>query len=108
MCAPRLPVLVSVLTLLAPGAARASAGGLDGNGCHYDRGNANKYHCHQEMPPNPDRNAPVRKSRENVCHDQRSPNYRTLRYFVSYRSMAAGVTSGGNEPVSTSGGLSGR
>jgi hypothetical protein len=59
------------------------------------------------LPPNPDRNAPV-KSRENICHDHGSPNYRTLRYFVSYRTMSACVTGGGVESRATSGGLSGR
>jgi hypothetical protein len=92
--------------LLAPG-ANAHEGGLDGNGCHYDRSHGNKYHCHRDVPPNPDRNAAVKKSRENICHDRTSPNYRTLKYFISYRSMAACLTSGGNEPLNTSGGLSG-
>ncbi len=87
--------------------AHASAGALDGNGCHYDRANGNRYHCHRDVPPNPDRNAPVKKSRENICHDRSSPNYRQLKYFVSYRSMAACVTSGGTEALPTSGGLSG-
>jgi hypothetical protein len=108
MRAPRLSVFLLVLALFSPGAASASAGGLDGNGCHYDRANGNRYHCHRDVPPNPDRNAPVKKSRENICHDNRSPNYRTVRYFVSYRTMAACVTSGGAEAMSTSGGLSGR
>ena len=97
-----------LLALLASGGAIASAGRLDGNGCHYDRSNGNRYHCHQEVPPNPERNATVKKSRENICHDKHSPNYRTLKYFVSYRSMAACVTSGGTETMSNSGGLSGR
>jgi len=98
----------SLLALLASTpVALASAGALDANGCHYDRANGNKYHCHKEVPPNPDRNAPVKKSRENVCHDQKSPNYRTIKYFVSYRTMAACVTSGGTEAMSTGGGLSG-
>ena len=107
MHAPRLPVFLFVLTLLAPGAASGSAGALDANGCHYDRANGNKYHCHKEVPPNPDRYATVKKSRENVCHDKRSPNYRTIKYFVAYRSMAACVTSGGTEAQSNGGGLFG-
>jgi hypothetical protein len=96
-----------LLALLASGGASANEGRLDANGCHYERGNGNRYHCHQDATPNPDRNAPVKKSRENICHDRRSPNYRTLKYFVSYRTMAACVTSGGNESLATSGGLSG-
>jgi hypothetical protein len=114
MRAPRLPAflsflaLLALLALLAPGAVSASGGALDGNGCHYDRSNGNRYHCHKEVPPNPDRNAPVKKSRENVCHDKTSANYRTIKYFVAFRTMAACVTSGGTEPMSTRGGLSGR
>ncbi|MEO8063227.1 MAG: hypothetical protein ABI821_10825 [Pseudomonadota bacterium] len=107
MRAPRRTVLLAALALLAPGAASASAGALDGNGCHYDRSKGNQYHCHKEAPPNLDRNATVKKSRENICHDKSSPNYRTIRYFVSYRSMTACVTSGGTEAMSTGGGLSG-
>ncbi len=96
-----------LLALLAGNEVGATPGALDGNGCHYDRGNGNKYHCHRDPTPNPDRNAPVKKSRENICHDRKSPNYRQLKYFVSYRNMAACVTSGGEEQLSTSGGLSG-
>ena len=102
----QLPVLLGALLLLAAGAASASAGALDGNGCHYDRAGGNQYHCHKDVPPNPDRTAKVKKSRENVCHDKSSPNYRTLKYFIAYRSMAACITSGGREATSTGGGLS--
>ncbi len=86
----------ALLLALIPGAADAHPGGLDGNGCHYDRNNG-RYHCHREVPPNSDRNAPVKKSRENVCHDKRSPNYRTLRYFISYQTMDMCIVSGGRE-----------
>ena len=95
------------LFVLGTTAAQASPGALDGNGCRYDRSHGNNYHCHKDVPPNPDRNAPVKKSRENVCHDKSSPNYRTVRYFISYRSMAECVTSGGREASSAGGGLSG-
>ncbi len=44
---------------------------------------------------NPDATAPAKKSRENVCHDKSSPNYSTLKYFVSYPSLQACLTSGG-------------
>jgi hypothetical protein len=93
-----------LLALFAAPGARAHEGALDGNGCHYDRQHGNQYHCHKEVPPNPDRDAPVKKSRENICHGRGSPNYRTVRYFVSYRSMAACVTSGGVEADSARGG----
>jgi hypothetical protein len=98
---------IGLLALASTNATIASEGRLDANGCHYDRSHGNKYHCHQEVPPNPDRNAPVKKSRENLCHDKSSPNYRTLKYFVAYRNMAACVTSGGTEAQQTSRGLSG-
>jgi hypothetical protein len=100
---------VALLALLAAGrAALATPGALDENGCHYDRSNGN-YHCHKEMPPNPDRYAAVKKSRENICHDKSSPNYRQLTRFVAYRSMAACIGSGGVEAQSgRGGGLSGR
>ena len=93
------PILVSSLLTVAIAAAlpaAASTGGLDKNGCHYDSGTG-QYHCHRSVPPNSDLNAPVKKSRENVCHDDRSPNYRTLRYFISYYSMNECVASGGVE-----------
>ena len=98
---------IGLLALAASHAAIASEGRLDANGCHYDRAHGNQYHCHREVPPNPDRNATAKKSRENICHDQRSPNYRTLKYFVSYRSLAECVTSGGIEALPAGGGLSG-
>ena len=93
------PILVSSLLTVAIAAAlpaAASKGGLDKNGCHYDSGTG-QYHCHRSVPPNSELNAPVKKSRENVCHDDRSPNYRTLRYFISYYSMNECVASGGVE-----------
>jgi hypothetical protein len=95
--------------MLTTNPARATEGALDENGCHYDR-QKNLYHCHKAMPPNPDRFAPVKKSRENICHDKSSPNYRTLLYFVAYRSMQECVVSGGKEPMNGAhhGGLSDR
>ena len=106
MRAAHLPRLLGSLALLTAATAISHEGGLDANGCHYDRANGS-YHCHRDVAPNPDRNAPVKKSRENICHDKSSPNYRTVRYFISYRTMAACVASGGNEPMKTGGGLSG-
>ena len=93
----RLPIPAAVLLLWlgVMAAAHAHPGKLDGNGCHYDT-SSGRYHCHR-MPAkgNPDKNAPAKKSRENVCHDQSSPNYRTLKYFVSYPSLQACLSSGG-------------
>lgn len=92
------PALCLGLLATAPGAL-AHEGGLDRNGCHYDRSSGN-YHCHKEtneLAPNPDRNAAAKKSRENICHDSRSPNYRQLRYFISYRDMDACLASGGRQ-----------
>jgi hypothetical protein len=83
-----------VLQTLMAGPAGAHPGGLDGNGCHYDSATG-RYHCHKTVKPNPYVNAPVKKSRENVCHDQSSPNYSTLKYFVTYRTMAECLNSGG-------------
>jgi hypothetical protein len=96
--AHRLCTLISLLAMcaLAPIPAGAHPGALDGNGCHYDHSNGS-YHCHKDVAPNPDRNAPVKKSRDNICHDTHSPNYRMLKYFISYRSMAECVMSGGRE-----------
>lgn len=90
-----LALCASLLAATPP--ATAHEGGLDRNGCHYDRSNG-RYHCHKEtieIAPNPDRAAGAKKSRENICHDQRSPNYRALRYFISYRDMDACIASGG-------------
>jgi hypothetical protein len=106
MRAAKLLLLMPALALLIPGGANATAGALDGNGCHYDRSNGN-YHCHRDVAPNPDRTAPVKKSRENVCHDAHSPNYNSLKYFISFRTMTACVSSGGRETIATGGGLSG-
>jgi len=74
----------------------ATPGALDKNGCHYDH-TTGSYHCHKDVAPNPDIHAPVKKSRDNICHDQRSPNYRTLRYFIGYQSMDECLVSGGIE-----------
>jgi hypothetical protein len=90
-------LLAITLLGIAPGTANAHEGRLDGNGCHYDRSNGNAYHCHKEVAPNPDRRAPVKKSRENICHDQSSPNYQMLRYFIAYRTMSECLRSGGRE-----------
>src|SRR5262245_16401082 len=99
-----VPGLSCALLLFATIPAGAHPGRLDDNGCHYERGKGG-YHCHEERPPNPDRMAPVKKSRENICHDKSSPNYRQLRYFVSYQTMRACVGSGGREALGETGGL---
>ena len=96
--------LAAVFLILTTIPVSASDGRLDENGCHYDRKNGS-YHCHEERPPNPDRFAPVKKSRENVCLDKSSPNYRMLRHFVAYRDMRTCVGSGGREPDLETGGL---
>ena len=93
---PALLVAVSVL-LLHAAPVGAHNGALDRNGCHYDRSNGS-YHCHKEtseISPNPERSAAAKKSRDNICHDQHSSNYRNLRYFISYRDMDACLASGG-------------
>jgi hypothetical protein len=89
-------VLFAFPIFIAPMPALSTPGALDKNGCHYDRTNGS-YHCHKDVPPNSDMHAPVKKSRDNICHDQRSPNYRSLRYFVSYQSMDECLVSGGVE-----------
>ncbi|HEU4590658.1 MAG TPA: hypothetical protein VFS13_07095 [Steroidobacteraceae bacterium] len=94
---PRSALLCAAL-LASLGPAFAHEGGLDRNGCHYDRAHGNQYHCHKdtgEIAPNPDVRAAAKKSRDNICHDARSPNYRAVRYFISYRSMDACLASGG-------------
>jgi len=94
----RIIPLTSLLALCAVATSPLAAhdGKLDANGCHYDRSNGG-YHCHKDVPPNLDRNAPAKKSRDNICHDARSPDYRMLRYFISYRSMDQCLASGGRE-----------
>jgi hypothetical protein len=96
-CLTRLLLAVCAGMLTASPPAAAHEGGLDRNGCHYDRSNG-RYHCHKEtveLAPNPDRSAGAKKSRENICHDKSSSNYRTIRYFISYRDMDACLASGG-------------
>lgn len=91
----RIPAaLFLVLAALAPSMGIAHDGELDTNGCHYHTATG-RYHCHGDPKPNPDVDAPAKKSRENVCHDRASPNYKKLRYFVSYPSLQACLTGGG-------------
>jgi hypothetical protein len=85
--------------LLCISGAHAHSGGLDGNGCHYDGAAGNGYHCHQDARPNLDVTAVAKKSRDNICHDSASPNYRTLKYFITYRSMKDCMASGGRKPL---------
>ncbi|MEO8016327.1 MAG: hypothetical protein ABI769_00810, partial [Pseudomonadota bacterium] len=61
---------------------------------HYESA-THRYHCHKPAKLNRNINAPVKKSRENLCHDQSSPNYTTLKYFVAYKTMPQCLTSGG-------------
>jgi hypothetical protein len=86
-----------VAALCTP-AAQAHPGGYDRNAGHYEDGRGNRYHCHREPRPNTDAGAVAKKSRDNVCRDSSSPNYRQLKYFISYRSMKDCLASGGREP----------
>jgi hypothetical protein len=85
--------------LACPWPVTAHPGGVDANGCHYERATGKNwqdtYHCHEQKPASRDSGAPVKKSRENICHDAGSPNYSKLQYFVSYQSMKQCTTSGG-------------
>ena len=96
----RIYPLASLALLLAisAGPAAAHPGKLDANGCHYETATG-EYHCHKEVKPNSNVNAAVKKSRENVCHDKSSPNYKALRYFISYKTMADCLGSGGRAPA---------
>ena len=90
-------LVFALLPVLLPGLAGAHPGALDGNGCHYETASG-RYHCHKDtkdLKPNPDVNAPVKKSRENLCHSKTSSNYKTIKYFVSYKTMAECKASGG-------------
>ena len=94
MATTRILAVLLLLQAFSMGAAFAHNGKLDGNGCHYETATG-LYHCHRTVKPNKDVKAQVKKSRENVCHDKSSSNYSTLKYFVSYSTMAACVSSGG-------------
>jgi hypothetical protein len=85
--------------LLCPSTAQAHPGRLDRNGCHYDGAAGNGYHCHQDAHPNMDVTAVAKKSRDNICHDTSSANYRQLKYFISYKSMKDCMASGGRKPL---------
>ncbi len=84
--------------LLCSSVAQPHPGRLDANGCHYEKAGSS-YHCHQEVPPNTDVTAVAKKSRDNICHDASSPNYRTVRYFIAYRSLKDCLSSGGRRPM---------
>jgi hypothetical protein len=89
--------IFALFQALAFGRADAHSGSTDGNGCHYEA-SSGRYHCHKDtkdLKPNPDVNAPVMKSRENLCHSKTSSNYKTIKYFVSYKTMAECKASGG-------------
>ena len=85
---------LSLPLALSSGVADAHNGKLDANGCHYESATG-EYHCHKEVKPNRKVDAVAKKSRENVCHDKSSSNYKTLRYFIAYKSMAECLASGG-------------
>ncbi len=86
----------ATFSLLIAAPAGAHDGPLDANGCHYDHANLG-YHCHRDVPPNPDANAVAKKSRDNICLDSHSTNYLTVKYFISFRSMKDCVASGGRK-----------
>jgi endonuclease YncB( thermonuclease family) len=48
----------------------------------------------RHAPPN----GPVKKSRNNICHDTASPGYRTTTNFESFPTLAACLQSGGRRP----------
>ena len=85
--------------LAGPLPLAAHPGGVDANGCHYERSTGKNwqdtYHCHEQKPPNRDSSAAARKSRENIRHDAGSPNYSKLQYFVACQGMKQCTTSGG-------------
>jgi len=63
-------LLASCAGVLAwPPAASAHSGGVDANGCHYERSTGKNwqdtYHCHEQKPADPDTGTAVKKSREN-------------------------------------------
>ena len=100
MC--RIPTLgfFSLLQMFAAGAVSAHSGALDGNGCHYEK-STGRHRCHahtRDLKPNPDAHAPVKKSREDICHDNSSSNYTSSEYCVSRETLAARLASGGRAP----------
>jgi hypothetical protein len=86
--------LPALLLTISVDTARAHGGRLDGNGCH-DETATGHYHCHRTVRPNRNVNAPVKKSRENICHGLTSSNYSTLKYFIAYPTLQARESSGG-------------
>jgi hypothetical protein len=96
---PLLTLVLFAGLWACPPPAAAHPGGLDANGCHYERSSGKNwqdtYHCHEQRPASRDTGAAVKKSRENICHDAGSPNYSKVQYFVPYKSMKQCTTSGG-------------
>ena len=90
----RILTLTAIVLAQSVGPAHAHNGKLDANGCHYESATG-EYHCHKEVKPNRNVNAPVKKSRENVCHDKSSSNYKPIKYFIPYKTMGECVSSGG-------------
>jgi len=73
----------------------AHPGDKDEAGCHRDA-NAGTMHCHDKegsILPWP----PVKKSREDICHDRKSPWYDRTIHFESFKSMQACLESGGRK-----------
>ena len=95
----RFALALGASLLTSPPPASAHPGGVDANGCHYERSTGkdwqDTYHCHEQKPANRNTSAAVKKSRENICHDSGSPNYSQLQRFVAYKSMKQCTTSGG-------------
>jgi len=85
---------VALPLALSGGIAIAHNGKLDANGCHYESATG-EYHCQKEVKPNRNVNAPVKKSRENICHDKSSSNYKSIKYFIPYKTMNECLKSGG-------------
>ena len=94
---PLVPLLCACAGLPLPVIAHPA--GVDANGCHHERSSGSSwqdtYHCHEHKPANRDTNAAVKKSRENICHDSKSPNYKQLQRFISYKIMKQCTASGG-------------
>jgi hypothetical protein len=94
-----IPGFASLAPLLAFAAGRADAhpGKLDANGCQYEAASGD-YHCHEEAQPDRNTSAAVKKSRENVRHDQSPPNYSTTEFFIASKTLAECQSSGGRAP----------
>ena len=80
---------LSALRLALPGGITlAHPGRRDGNGCRHETASGG-YH------PNRETGEAAGKSPGNVCHDETSPNYSTIRHFVASAAMGECQSSGG-------------